>query len=83
LVDLIAIILFQREYRRMIPMIVMLVTGIVLSILVLDFSSATIIYDATIIVIDLYSIAIVYSLYCIFKTESEVGFCAHYQQSIA
>lgn len=75
--------LFQRNFRRVIGMLIWLIVGAILTVLTAEFSSKTILFDVFMLVIDLYSIAIVYSLYCVFKAEADIGFSAQYQQSIA
>jgi hypothetical protein len=63
-------------------MLFLLIIGSMLTILTAEFSSVMILIDVFMLVIDLYSLAVVYSLYCLFKAESEIGFSAQYQQSI-
>lgn len=64
-------------------MIVILAGDVILSLLLSEISAKTILVDVIMISIDLYSIAVVYALYRNFKTESDVGFSAQYQQSVA
>lgn len=73
--------LFQKNYRRMVPMLIMLLVVTVVSAFFDDFSSETIIYDAVVTVIDIYSIFTVYSLYCVNREKSDIECISNYVNS--